>query len=53
MDNEQKAFLADRKRVAADALHLAKEAIAANAPDLAITSIEIAQRQIEHWPNEF
>lgn len=53
MDNEKRAPLADRKRIAADALHLAREALAADAPDLALTSIEIAQRQIEHWPDEF
>lgn len=53
MDNEQKTLLSDRKRIAADALHLAKEALAANAPDIVLTSIEIAQRQIEHWPAEF
>lgn len=52
MDNEQKALLADRKRIALDALDHAKEALAIRAPVLALRSIEIVQRQIEHWPNE-
>lgn len=45
--------LAERKRLTLDALFHAKEALAANAPDLALASIEIAQCQIEHWPTEF
>lgn len=53
MDNDKKALLAARKQIAVDALDHAKEALAANAPDLALTSIEIAQRQVEHWPTEF
>lgn len=53
MDDEKKALLAERKRLANECLDHAKAAIADGMMNAAVRGIEMAKRQIEYWPTEF
>lgn len=53
MDDEKKAILAERKILAQDCLNTAKEALVEGMIDAATHCIDMAQRQLAHWPTEF